>query len=103
VPVERVGLRPGEKFYEELITDHELTRCLETERLLIVLPYLEGWKVHTEADAHKPGPDDYPDGPRWARQPFSSRTATPLSRAAVRRLLERHRAGAASAPAGGRP
>ncbi len=102
VPVERVGLRPGEKFYEELITDHELTRCLETERLLIVLPYLEGWKVQTGGAAHRPGPDDYPDGPRWARQPLSSRTATPLSRAAVRRLLERHRAAAPSANAGGR-
>jgi FlaA1/EpsC-like NDP-sugar epimerase len=91
VPVERVGLRPGEKFYEELITDHELTRCLETERLLIVLPYLEGWKVQTGGAAHQPAPDDYPDGPRWARQLFSSRTATPLSKPAVRRLLERGR------------
>jgi FlaA1/EpsC-like NDP-sugar epimerase len=85
IPVEQIGLRPGEKFYEELITDHELARCLETSRLLIVLSYLKGWD--STASGARPSPDDYPDKPVWARQLFSSQTATPLDRTAVRQLL----------------
>jgi len=38
---EEIGRRPGEKPYEELISEHEVSRCLETERLLIVLPFIE--------------------------------------------------------------
>jgi UDP-N-acetylglucosamine 4,6-dehydratase/5-epimerase len=87
IVIQRVGLRPGEKFYEELITDHEQSRCLELERLLIVLPYLKDWGVGPGERTHKPGPDDYPDQPRWTKQLFSSRTAAPLSPAAVAALL----------------
>jgi UDP-N-acetylglucosamine 4,6-dehydratase/5-epimerase len=88
IAIEHIGLRPGEKFYEELITEHEQGRCLELERLLIVLPYLKDWGVGVGGRTHKPGPDDYPDQPRWTRQLFTSRTATPLSSAAVRDLLQ---------------
>jgi FlaA1/EpsC-like NDP-sugar epimerase len=87
IAIQRIGLRPGEKHYEELITDHEQGRCLETERLLIVLPYLKDWGVEVGGRIHKPGPDDYPDKPRWTRELFSSRSAAPLSRAAVQALL----------------
>jgi FlaA1/EpsC-like NDP-sugar epimerase len=87
IAIERIGLRPGEKYYEELITDHEQGRCLELDRLLIVLPYLKDWGVGVGGRTHKPGSEDYPDQPRWTRQLFSSRTATPLSRAAVAELL----------------
>lgn len=90
IPVERIGLQPGEKFYEELITDHEQPRCLETERLLIVLPFLESWEVSPDGQPHKPGPQDYPDQPNWCRQLYSSRTAIPLSRSSMRRLLEQN-------------
>lgn len=87
VPIEIIGLRPGEKLYEELITDHEQDRSLETERLLIVLPYLH-YYVTTGGQPYKLGPDDYPDKPAWAKQTFSSKTAAPLPPASVRRLLE---------------
>jgi FlaA1/EpsC-like NDP-sugar epimerase len=91
IPIKQIGLRPGEKFYEELITDHEQPRCLETERLLIVLPYLKDWSVAAGDKPHPPGPTDYPDRPAWTAKTFSSLTATPLSRAAVRELLARQR------------
>jgi FlaA1/EpsC-like NDP-sugar epimerase len=92
-PVQRIGLRSGEKLYEELITEHELPRCLETEYLLIVLPYRRGGEFAVD-DSNVPlGPNDYPDEPAWSRSLFSSRTAKPLDRPAVRRLLERKRKG----------
>jgi FlaA1/EpsC-like NDP-sugar epimerase len=91
IPVKQIGLRPGEKFYEELITDHEQPRCLETDRLLIVLPYQKDWPVSSLGIAHPPGPNDYPDRPGWTAQTFSSMTATPMGRAAVRELLARQR------------
>jgi FlaA1/EpsC-like NDP-sugar epimerase len=90
IPIQKIGLRAGEKFYEELITESEQQRCLETERLLIVLPYQEHIVVGLPERPHKPGPEDYPDKPCLTRQLFSSRTARPLSRAAVHQLLERH-------------
>ena len=88
IPVEQIGLRPGEKFYEELITDHEQTRCLETERLLIVLPYLKDILVRTDGQPRPAGPEDYPDQPGWTKELFSSKTAVPLNRSAVRQLLQ---------------
>jgi FlaA1/EpsC-like NDP-sugar epimerase len=33
IAVHKIGLRSGEKLFEELITEHELVRCLETDRL----------------------------------------------------------------------
>ena len=37
-----VGSRSGEKLYEELIAPYEMTRTLDLERLLVVLPAGEG-------------------------------------------------------------
>lgn len=91
IPIQKIGLRPGEKFYEELITDHELPRCLETERLLIVLPYLKDWSVSAGENPHPPSSADYPDQPDRASQTFSSLTAAPMKKAVVRELLARQR------------
>jgi UDP-N-acetylglucosamine 4,6-dehydratase/5-epimerase len=88
IPWQRIGLRSGEKLYEELITEHELPRCLETERLLIVLPYCRGGEFSVDEEAVRLGPDDYPDQPTWSERLFSSRTTTPLDRGAVRHLLD---------------
>lgn len=39
VEIKQIGLRPGEKMYEELMSAEESSRALETEKLFIVLPY----------------------------------------------------------------
>jgi UDP-N-acetylglucosamine 4,6-dehydratase len=87
IPMQVVGLRPGEKHYEELITDHEMGRCLETDRLLIVLPYQKEWHSHEDGAPPRRLAEAYPDQPRRALQLYSSQSARPLDRAAVRQLL----------------
>jgi len=42
-----VGLRPGEKLYEELMSEEESARALETKDMFIVLPY------NSEVDRYK--------------------------------------------------
>jgi len=84
IAVEEIGLRPGEKMHEELISEHELPRCVETERLLIVLPMLDASFAEMCAEpAAVPKPSDYPDQPRWAREVFGSQTAKTMERSAV--------------------
>lgn len=40
VDIEEIGIQPGEKYGEELLTDEELGRCLETDEMYIILPQL---------------------------------------------------------------
>ena len=37
--IDIIGLRPGEKLYEELMSEEEGVRALETDELFIILPY----------------------------------------------------------------
>jgi len=41
VAVKTIGLRPGEKMYEELMSEEESARALETDDLFIILPYYQ--------------------------------------------------------------
>ena len=43
VPTRVVGVRSGEKLYEELLTVEETVRVLETERMFAILPSLQGF------------------------------------------------------------
>jgi FlaA1/EpsC-like NDP-sugar epimerase len=88
VATEVVGLRSGEKMYEELISEEEVPRCLETERLMFILPFDGiGGLDDQERAVSALGPANYPDGPRWVQGVYSSRTSTPISRAALMDLL----------------
>ncbi len=44
VKIDRIGIRPGEKMYEELMSEEESARALETDELFIILPYHQGTK-----------------------------------------------------------
>jgi FlaA1/EpsC-like NDP-sugar epimerase len=48
IPTRFVGVRSGEKLYEELLTAEEMGRALETEHMFAVLPALQGIsrKIH---------------------------------------------------------
>jgi FlaA1/EpsC-like NDP-sugar epimerase len=43
IPLRFVGIRSGEKLYEELLTVEETVRVLETERMFAILPSLQGF------------------------------------------------------------
>ena len=48
IPVEEIGIQPGEKLHEELITPEEQARTMELEHLFVVLPAMHefvgaGW------------------------------------------------------------
>lgn len=42
-PVREIGIRPGEKIHEILISDSEILRTYEYKNNLIVIPSLENW------------------------------------------------------------
>ncbi len=48
VAVENIGLRPGEKMYEELMSEEESARALETDELFIILPYHQDAQIAVE-------------------------------------------------------
>ncbi len=39
IKLEKIGIRAGEKMYEELMSEEESARALETDELFIILPY----------------------------------------------------------------
>ncbi len=41
IKIKTIGLKSGEKYYEELMTDEEVTRSLETENMFIIFPQLK--------------------------------------------------------------
>jgi UDP-N-acetylglucosamine 4,6-dehydratase/5-epimerase len=87
--LEKIGRRAGEKPYEELISEHEVSRCLETDRLLIILPFLgeDPLGANGIPTQEQLGPYSYPDSPKWATKAFNSHAVTPLSKAAILEML----------------
>jgi FlaA1/EpsC-like NDP-sugar epimerase len=79
----RIGPRPGEKLYEELITADETHRTLELERLLVILPSLE-----TQASASPKV--RYPNGCS-VKKTWNSSTDELMTRPEIANYLRRHR------------
>lgn len=80
IKIEAIGNKPGEKLYEELITDEEAKRSLETEDLLIVFPEL---KELFPFDTSK-----YPDAGPPKFKSYKSKDIEPLSKRDLRGLLK---------------
>lgn len=75
IGLRNVGLRPGEKLHEELMTDEEATRAVETDDMFIIQPALRS------------GFNTYPGARPAPHRSYSSRCVRPLSRAEVCKLL----------------
>jgi UDP-N-acetylglucosamine 4,6-dehydratase len=54
VPREVVGIRPGEKLHEVLLTDDESRHTLESESLYVVCPEQPSWRFDTDLIDGKP-------------------------------------------------
>ena len=65
--MDQIGLRPGEKMFEELMTEEEAHRALETESMFLILPFgvNPGDRVGRYAGARVASPGEYrSDGQR---------------------------------------
>ena len=79
VVIKEIGMRAGEKVWEELMTDEEAERSLETDEMFIVLPQLR--LPHSNSDGYT-----YPGG-RPATDVTRSDSARPLSKEELLALL----------------
>jgi FlaA1/EpsC-like NDP-sugar epimerase len=80
VEIRRIGPRPGEKLFEELLGEEEVRRTLESDRFLIVQPAL------------RPNPGaSYGVPLAAARRPYNSSLAPAMERAALADYLVAHR------------
>ena len=74
----KIGKRPGEKMYEELMTEEESMRALETENMFIVLPYhMDNGRKYV-----------YPNARRAKVKLYTSNDYQPLSRGKLREMLK---------------
>jgi FlaA1/EpsC-like NDP-sugar epimerase len=71
VRVQIVGKRPGEKDYEELLTEDEAIIARETEDMFIISPTVRGRR-----------------GKRTLNKAYTSKTGKPLSKKAIKELLK---------------
>lgn len=75
-----IGLRPGEKMYEELMTESESAAAFETDDMLIVPPQLEIPNISYNVS-------DYPNAHQCIINRYSSRDFKPISKDEIKKLL----------------
>jgi FlaA1/EpsC-like NDP-sugar epimerase len=75
-----IGLRPGEKMFEELMTESEAAVGYETEDMLIIPPQLEMPSLSFSLS-------DYPNAKHCTMNRYSSRDIKPLPKEEIKRLL----------------
>ena len=78
---EIIGIRPGEKMYEELMTEEESNKAIETEDKFIILPQIKitNWKETSI----------YDDKIKTIQKRYSSRDITPLTKEELRELMQK--------------
>lgn len=79
INIKKIEIKAGEKFHEDLMTEEELTRSLETDEFFIILPQL---REVSEIDR-----SNYDHAKRPKATSFSSKDAKLLSRGEIRDLL----------------
>lgn len=80
IKIEKIGLRPGEKIHEELMTKDELERALESPEMFVLLSYLSGIgkkRVYKLPDCFK----------KIQAKTYSSENAKLLTKEEIRLLL----------------
>ncbi len=79
IKIEKIGNKPGEKLFEELMNESEAKHSIETEDLFIVFPELEdpsNFDVSKYPDAHHPELESY-----------TSKDIEPLPKTDIRNIL----------------
>jgi UDP-N-acetylglucosamine 4,6-dehydratase len=75
-----IGLRPGEKMFEELMTETEAAVAYETDEMLIIPPQLEMPSISYSVS-------EYPNARPCTLDGYASRDITPISKEKIRSLL----------------
>jgi FlaA1/EpsC-like NDP-sugar epimerase len=75
-----IGLRPGEKMYEELMTETEAAMAFETGDMIIIPPQLEMPSIQHEVS-------DYPGAKLSKLNRYISRDAKPLTRNEIKKFF----------------
>jgi FlaA1/EpsC-like NDP-sugar epimerase len=82
--VQTIGSKPGEKLYEELMSNEETRRSIELEKYFVVLPAFKS--VYQEIDYH------YPHALAvQASRPYNSGSETPMTQTELKHYLLEHR------------
>ncbi len=81
--IERVGIRPGEKMYEVLVSHNESFRTVEDGEYYVILP-----DVYEKSMAHLA---KYAGHKKFLMAEYTSRNTTQLSKAEILQLLEEDR------------
>lgn len=83
IKIQIVGVKPGEKMYEELLNEEEVRRTLELEQYFVVIPAFKS--VYNSVDYV------YPDLIRdTIGRPYNSKNVSPLDKEALRLYLHNH-------------
>lgn len=84
IEIKVVGMKPGEKLYEELVNEEETRRTVELARYFAVLPAFKS--IYENIDYSYP---DAVSGPGIER-PYNSSVTSPMSRVELSDYMERH-------------
>lgn len=80
IAIETIGCKPGEKLYEELMTDEEVRRTIELERYFVIRPAFSTYYHETE-------PEYAGVVSHSVDRPYNSANDIPLDQAALTRFL----------------
>jgi UDP-N-acetylglucosamine 4,6-dehydratase len=59
LPLHNIGIRPGEKLHEVMITADDARECIDLGDRYVVQPQLPFWDAHSYRDAGKPVPENF--------------------------------------------
>jgi FlaA1/EpsC-like NDP-sugar epimerase len=80
IEVKIIGAKPGEKMYEELMTQDEVARCTELEDLFIIVPAARG--IYCNIDYSYPGASE-----KRANRPYISSQEPAMSKEELKEFL----------------
>ena len=80
INIEIIGTKPGEKMYEELMTEDEAVRSLERDDMFIILPGIEDGLIKIDKSA-------YDAMPVWSKD-YVSKDAVPIAKDDIRAILK---------------